>query len=228
MPEAVAISEVMTAAAGGEGAPALTSPLPAALAAPALLRGMEAAQVTLSEAPMAALWQVTAWPEALAAAGTAAAASVGVGTAPGPGQALTAGLGAVLRTEPLRFWVVVEDGPVRSPEPGEAGTVLDLTQARWRVRLSGPGRVALMARLGPLDWRAQAFPVGRVASTEIGHVGVTVQAEPEAFALFLPRSFAEALAGLILETGQSLGIARGEGVAGRALAGDRLAPAHKP
>ncbi|MEL6576735.1 MAG: hypothetical protein AAFQ81_12670 [Pseudomonadota bacterium] len=169
--------------------------------------GVEAPGVSLSELPIGALWQVTAWAPRLAAAGSAVAGACGA-AAPGPGAAAGNGGVSALRTEPLRWLLLCEPGgPVGPPtlDPAD-GTVLDLGHARTRLRVAGPARLDLMARLAPVDWRAPAFGPGRVATTVLGRVGVTVLGREAHIELLLPRSYAASLFDLVADTAAGFGL----------------------
>jgi heterotetrameric sarcosine oxidase gamma subunit len=56
----------------------------------------------------------------------------------------------------------------------DVAAVVDQSDAFAVVRLSGPGGVAVLARLVPLDLRATAFPEGRTARSLLGHMAVSV------------------------------------------------------
>ncbi len=146
--------------------------------------------VTLSEVPNLTLSQVAAWPDTLASVGAKAAAAVGAKNAPGPGQAMVGGDGAVLRIEPLKFWIVGAAAPGLDPDDGVA---LDLSHSRTHLRISGPQAATLLNRHLPLDLRDISFPVGSVASSAFDHVGVTLWRSEASFELFLPRGFALSL-----------------------------------
>ncbi|MEM0943389.1 MAG: hypothetical protein AAGI70_05510 [Pseudomonadota bacterium] len=148
--------------------------------------------LTISERRVGAIWQVTAWPESLAAAGAAAADAAGVGSAPGPGKAVEGDGASLLRTGPLR-WLIVSEAEISPPPPGAWGTLLDLSHARTVLRLEGPAVPDLMARQMPLDLRPKAFPEGSVATSGIHHVAVTVLAREGGLELFCFRSFGRAM-----------------------------------
>ncbi|MEO1776556.1 MAG: hypothetical protein AAFS07_16540 [Pseudomonadota bacterium] len=194
------------ASAFAETAPALASPLTAEdRATPQQQRDVSTPGVTLSERPFAALWQVKAWPGGMAAVETAIAASVGA-TAPGPGFSAGDPAGALaLRTAPLAWWIVGE-GPVARPDLGGAGTLLDLSHARWRLRLEGTARDAVLSRLISLDLRPGRFGPGRVALAPIQHLGCVFHvgedggAGPAPVDIYAPRSQARALWKLVRDT----------------------------
>ncbi|MEL6768850.1 MAG: hypothetical protein AAFP17_16840 [Pseudomonadota bacterium] len=208
MPE-LTISDPLAAPAGAVGgAPAPESALAGRLAARRVLPGgLEAPGISLSELPIGALWQVTAWAPRLAAAAEAVAVASGAG-APGPGEAARGGGVTALRVEPLRWLLLVEPGAdagAPALDPGD-GTLLDLGHARTRLSVAGTARLDLMARLAPVDWRAPAFGPGRVASTVLGRVGVTVLGREEHLELLLPRSYAASLFDLVAETAVGFGL----------------------
>ncbi|WP_052249168.1 sarcosine oxidase subunit gamma [Leisingera sp. ANG-Vp] len=164
------------------------------------------AGVTLSLLTGVALTQIAAWPEALADAGTAAAGAAGCGAAPGPGRAEQGTAGTLVRVEPLKWWLLQSAGHLPAAvQPGNAGTVLDLSSARTLVQVSGPQAETLLNHFLPLDLRPAAFPEGSAASTAFHHTGVTLWRTGPAFILALPRSFAaslwELLAGSALQYG---------------------------
>ena len=91
--------------------------------------------VIFSEQRGLTLHQVAAWPETLSVVGEKTAEAAGVGEAPGPGQAMEgAGGAAILRVEPLKWWLFA----TASPElPAEEGATLDLSHSRTHLRIEG-------------------------------------------------------------------------------------------
>ncbi len=158
--------------------------------------------VTLREVRELALHQIAAWPETLAAVGTAAAETVGAAAAPGPGKAVVGQTGTLLRIEPLKFWIF---GLAPSPLAADQGATLDLSHSRSHLRISGPEAATLLNRFLPLDLRPTAFPAGSVASTAFHHVGVTLWHSEAGFELFLPRGFALSLWEMLLEGAAQFG-----------------------
>ncbi|MEM7527893.1 MAG: sarcosine oxidase subunit gamma [Pseudomonadota bacterium] len=205
MPEP-ALLDALSAPAAVGSAPAAESPIPRDAAAPRRLGPATGETgVSLSQAPFGTLWQVTAWPGALDRTAGAVGDLCGA-FAPGPGAAAGADGVTALRIEPLR-WLILSEGPLPAPSvASDVGTALDLSHARWRVRVSGARRAELLARLAPIDWRKNAFPEGAVATTPIHHIAITVYAEAESFALLLPRSYAASLWDDLVETASSLGV----------------------
>lgn len=166
----------------------------------------DAPGLTLTEAPIASLWQFSAWPQTLAEVGAVAAAAAGLAAAPGPGRAGFGARGTLLRTEPMKWQWLAEEAvpaPVLAPE---LGTVLDLGHARTRVHVAGPAAADLMARLVPLDLRPARAPEGTVASSLMHHLGVTVLVRAGGYDLMVIRGFGLALWEHVLEVGAQFGV----------------------
>lgn len=161
----------------------------------------EGAGVTLAEMRIESLWQIAAWPDSLAEAGRRVANAAGVEGAPGPGLSAVAAGRLLLRTEPLKWWLI----GAAPPEMGGSGTRLDLSHARTGLRVEGPAAGAVMARLAPLDFRSPAFAEGRVATAPIHHIGVTIRRGAAGFELYIPRSYARSLWSLVGETAAQFG-----------------------
>lgn len=89
-------------------------------------------------------------------------------TPPGrTGLTLTTGLGLLMRTGPEE-WLLVGDG-VPDPRPvlrdaigTDVGGVTDLSHARCRMNVRGTRCLDTLSKLFPLDFRADAFPVGEL------------------------------------------------------------------
>lgn len=148
------------------------------------------------------LHQIAAWPETISDVGRKAAEAAQVEAAPGPGRAAQAEGGALLRTEPLKWWLIGATPPLLAPEEGAS---LDLSHSRTQVRLSGPQATALLNRYLPLDLSDAAFPVGAVGSSALHHAGVTLWRSAAGYELFLPRGFALSLWEVLLEGAAQFG-----------------------
>ena len=158
--------------------------------------------VILQEVPNLTLWQVAAWPDSLAEIGVITADTIGVEAAPGPGKSEVLENRALLRVEPLKFWIIGITAPEVSPRKG---TILDLSHSRTHVRIAGPQAQVLLNRHLPLDLRGQSFVTGSVASTAIHHIGVTLWRSTSGFELFLPRSFALSIWELLCQSAAQFG-----------------------
>jgi heterotetrameric sarcosine oxidase gamma subunit len=159
--------------------------------------------VTLAEVPVVVLHQIAAWPDTMESISARAAQAAGVDSAPGPGGAAAGPRGAVLRVEPLKWWLY----GVEAPElDAEEGVVLDLSHSRTQIRVTGPDARECLNRLIPLDLRSGSFPVDSAAATGMNHVGVALWHSRDGFELFLPRGFAVSLWELLLDTAEQFGV----------------------
>ncbi|MEM8793614.1 MAG: hypothetical protein AAGE80_18490 [Pseudomonadota bacterium] len=161
--------------------------------------------LTLSERRVGSIWQLAAWPDRLGDVAATAAASAGLSTAPGPLQADGSSM-RLLRTEPLKL-LLVSDEESAAPDLGGSGTIIDLSHARTVIRVEGALRADFMARLMPLDLRPKAFPEGRIATSAIHHVAVTVDARGGGLDLYCFRSFGRAMWEHLVETAEQFAVA---------------------
>ena len=161
------------------------------------------AGVILCDMPDLILQQVSAWPETLAQVGTEAARAAGLATAPGPGQASTGSAGALLRVEPLKWWLY---GTTLADLSPDEGCLLDLSHARTHVRVSGSDAATCLNRHLPVDLRDGTCPVGSVVSTALHHVAIALWRSEHGFELFLPRGFALSCGEVLFETAEQFGV----------------------
>ncbi|MCV2874557.1 hypothetical protein OEZ71_19835 [Defluviimonas sp. WL0050] len=164
-----------------------------------------AAGVRIAEIRPLTLVQFAAWPDTLAETGAEAAKAAGAKAAPGPGRAVTGTHGVLLRVEPLKWWLVGDTGEAPLPDAG-SGAVLDLSQSRTRLNVSGKLAARLLNHVLPIDLSDNAFPENSVASTAFHHVGVTLWRDGEGFTVFLPRSFAASLCEILTESAAQYGL----------------------
>lgn len=94
---------------------------------------------------------------------------------------------------------VLVHGAARPDVAGIADLVcLDLSDARTRVTVRGPGAGGLLARLAPIDFSQRAFPAGTFVQTGIHHFGVLIDRHGAGdFELLTPSTWANALIDLI-------------------------------
>lgn len=158
--------------------------------------------VSLSDVGGLLLHQVAAWPDTLSAVGEKAAQAAQVGAAPGPQRAAAGDGTALLRVEPLKWWLI--GAPPPELTSGE-GATLDLSHSRTHLLIGGAQAAPLLNRHLPLDLSEASFPVGAVGSSAFHHVGVTLWRSAAGYELFLPRGFALSLWEMLLETAAQFG-----------------------
>lgn len=161
------------------------------------------AGVTLIEVPSLVLYQVAAWPDAVAAVAARAADMAGADAAPGPARACVGRNGALLRIEPLKWWLYGVKAQEIDPE---AGATLDLSHSRTHLRVAGPQARPCLNRLIPLDLREGSFPAGSVGATAMHHVGVTLWHSEDGYELFVPRGFAVSVWEVLFDTAVQFGV----------------------
>jgi len=158
--------------------------------------------ITFCDVRGLALHQISAWPDTLAAVGEKAARAAQVEAAPGPCRAAAGDAAALLRVEPLKWWLIGAPPPELTPDEG---ATLDLSHSRTRLRIGGPQAALLLNRHLPLDLSEGSFPVGAVGSSAFHHVGVTLWRSAAGYELFLPRGFARSLWEMLLESAEQFG-----------------------
>ena len=161
------------------------------------------AGVILEDVKGLVMHQIAAWPDTLDAVGKLAAKAAGCKTAPGPCKAETGEQKALLRIEPLKWWLVGAEAP---EVDAEQGATLDISHSRTQLRISGPDAVDFLNRHLSLDLREDSFPVGSVGSTAIHHVGITLWRSADGYEMFIPRGFALTLWEGFIESAEQFGL----------------------
>ena len=159
--------------------------------------------VILHEVPDLLLQQVAAWPVSIEEVGASIAALIGCAAAATPCRAATGAGGAMLRIEPLKWWLYGVEAPAFD---AEQGATLDLSHARTHLRVGGDDAAEFLNRHFPLDLRPNSFPVGAVASSATHHVGVTLWRSADGYELFIPRGFALSLWEGFIESAAQFGL----------------------
>jgi heterotetrameric sarcosine oxidase gamma subunit len=161
--------------------------------------------VIFEEVPNLVLHQVAAWPDSMDAVGKALAKRVGAraDAAPGPGASTVGDAGAMLRVEPMKWWLLGVEAPGFD---AEQAMTLDLSHSRSRLRVTGDDAAEFLNRHLPLDLREASFPAGSVASSATHHVGVALWRSTEGYELFIPRGFALSLWEGFVESAAQFGL----------------------
>lgn len=149
------------------------------------------------------LQQVAAWSDTFTKVAISVAAGIGIPSAPEAGRSISGDNGAMLRVEPLKWWLV--DAAEVTLEPDQ-GAVVDLSHSRTRIRVIGIHATTLLNRFLPLDLRQPSFAEGRVASSVLHHIGVTLWRSPAGYELFVPRGFALSAWEVILDSAGQFGV----------------------
>ena len=159
--------------------------------------------VTLQDMHGLVLQQVAVWPESIDAVGAELAQQLGIDAAPGPCTAAAGSGGAMLRIEPLKWWLFGAEAPALD---AQQGVTLDLSHSRTHLRVAGANATDFLGRHFPIDFREASFPVGALASTMTHHVGVTIWHSADGYELFIPRGFALSLWEAFVESAAQFGL----------------------
>ena len=169
-----------------------------------------AGATTIRELRPAAIVQIGAWPDTVAAVQGVLADLLRL-RPPRLGTAAAEGGTTLMCIGPGRYLVLTDadDLPARLEAglPSAEGAVADISHGRTVLRLEGPNIVAVLARCVAVDLDSRVFPPGRVAQTAIHHVDVTIcRQSHDAFDLLLLRGFAESLVEWLLDAGLEFGV----------------------
>ena len=159
--------------------------------------------VVMQEIKGLTLHQVAAWPHTLPEVGSVLAQQLGTDHFAGPGHASVGKKGAMLRIEPLKWWLLDHAPPEFNTD---SAVVLDLSHARSHMRISGPSAADLLNRHCPLDLRSGVYPVNAVAASMIHHVGITLWHSTNGYELFIPRGFALSIWQGLVDSAQQFGL----------------------
>ena len=158
--------------------------------------------IILSEIKNLILYQVAAWPETLDEVGKKLAKSCNLKEYPLANKAISNSQIAILRKEPLKWWII---GNEIEDLSSEEGNILDLSHSQTYIRISGNDSIVFLNRYLPIDLRENSFPLNSVASTVFHHCSVTLWRSINGYELFVPRAFALSLWELLLESASQFG-----------------------
>ena len=148
------------------------------------------------------LHQVSAWPDSLVSVGEKVSSELNLEMYPQPCKAVQSTDVAMLRIEPLKWWIL---GSTINTMPIEKGSTLDISHSRTHLKITGDKTKIFLNRFLPIDFREHSFPVNTVASTTFHHVGVTIWRSKNYYEIFIPRAFASSLWELMLESASQFG-----------------------
>ena len=177
--------------------------------------------IILSDVRSTIINQVAVWPDTLNDIGTKISQSLNLEQFPEANKAISSDKVAMLRIEPLKWWIIsprgidhqdFEDSSLsilKSLEKYidlvEKGNFLDLSHSRTHVRILGQDSTTLLNRHLPIDLRENSFPLNSVASTAFHHCSVTLWRSVKGYELFLPRAFALSLWEILIESAAQFG-----------------------
>lgn len=147
-------------------------------------------QVTLEQVDLGVLTSIAPYNGETGAVSKALKAAHGAAF-PAPGRCNPAKGGQVL-------WFGREMALLLGPTPDAAlakhAALTDQSDAWVSLRLSGQGAEDVLARLAPIDLRANAFPEGHTARSLLGHMNASItRSDAEGFLLLVFRSMTDTL-----------------------------------
>jgi len=146
--------------------------------------------------------QIAAWPSTIKSVDLKLANIINTTNAPGFNQALSINNTHILRTEPLKWWIIGDGNIEMAPDEG---AIIDLSHAFTSIEIKGDSVKNFFKRHLPLDLRDQSFPVNSIASSAIHHVSVKIWRTSDGYRLFIPRGFALSIWEIFLETASQFG-----------------------
>jgi len=176
-----------------------------------------AANITITEICDFSLIQLATWADTLVEIENAALKIAAAETSPHFGQASIGENAALLRVEPLKYWLLQSSENQSATRFSENTVtkllgvdtakvcVLDLSHSRTWLRINGAQAETLLNHFLPIDLRETHFQINSLANTAFHHVGVTLWKSASGFELLLPRSFAATLTELLLESALQYG-----------------------
>ena len=146
--------------------------------------------------------QIAAWPSTIEKVDLKLANMINITSAPGFNRAISIDNKHILRTEPLKWWVI---GGGNIEIASEEGAIVDLSHAFTSIEIKGDSVKGFMNRHLPLDLRDQSFPVNSIASSAIHHVSIKIWRTDHGYRLFIPRGYALSIWEILLETASQFG-----------------------
>ncbi|MCB1546331.1 MAG: hypothetical protein KDJ41_00545 [Hyphomicrobiaceae bacterium] len=132
------------------------------------------------------------------------------------GRALRSGGTTAFRVGPRRVWLAAPEaahlGEALLDSLSKHGALVPLGHARAILRLTGAAAADVLSEVLTIDLDPLAFPDGAFATTALGRVGILVHRVGSvggacAFDLYLPRSYAQWLASLVIKAAEPYGVA---------------------
>ena len=146
--------------------------------------------------------QIAAWPSTIKNIDLKLADFMNSTNAPDFNQTISVDNRHILRTEPLKWWII---GGGKIDISSEEGSTVDLSHAFTLIEIKGGSVKKFLNRHLPLDLRDNFFPINYLASSAIHHVSVKIWRTDQGYRLFIPRGFALSIWEIILETASQFG-----------------------
>ena len=166
--------------------------------------------VTLCEVRGRGIVQAAGWPASFETVAPRLATAAG-GTVPDTfGVASVADTVTAVWAGAERLWFIADDARLMSRFDGavtdEEAMLLDLSDSRTILRIAGEEARRVLAKGVAVDLHTSVFPVQAIAHTMVEHAGVLLhRVGPEAFELYVPRSYSANLWHWLTESAAEFG-----------------------
>ena len=146
--------------------------------------------------------QIAAWPSTIESINLKLANFINATNAPSFNKTLSKKDRHILRTEPLKWWVIgVDNIEIESEE----AVIVDFSHAFTVIEVKGDNVKNFFNRHLPLDLRDKSFPINSIASSAIHHISIKIWRTDQGYRLFIPRGFALSIWEIFLETASQFG-----------------------
>ncbi|NCF46569.1 MAG: hypothetical protein GWP24_03235 [Alphaproteobacteria bacterium] len=112
-----------------------------------------------------------------------------------------------VRVEPLKWWLLNDENDVFQSLSEDIAVRLDLSHSFVQLKISGKKACSILSHHIPVDMRDAPFPINKLITTSLHHVGIKLWRAQDCWYIFMPRSFSESLWQLICKTAERYGYA---------------------
>lgn len=112
-----------------------------------------------------------------------------------------------VRVEPLKWWLLNDENDVFQSLSEDIVMRLDLSHSFVQLKISGKNARSVLSHHIPVDMRDTPFPINKLVTTSLHHVGIKLWRAQNCWYIFMPRSFSESLWQLICKTAEGYGYA---------------------
>lgn len=112
-----------------------------------------------------------------------------------------------VRVEPLKWWLLNDKNDVFQSLSEDIAVRLDLSHSFVQLKISGKKACSILSHHIPVDMRDAPFPINKLITTSLHHVGIKLWRAQDCWYIFMPRSFSESLWQLICKTAERYGYA---------------------
>ena len=151
--------------------------------------------------------QIAIWPETISGFRNYVNTQKTIGDFLHPGTVCQIENTRFVRVEPLKWWLLNEQNDVFQSMSEEIGIKLDLSHSYVQLKISGKNARSILSHHISVDMRDAKFPINKLVTTSLHHVGIKLWRAQDCWYIFMPRSFSESIWQLICKTAERYGYA---------------------